>query len=99
MKGKWARITMSDGKYCFIAIGPRSLVLKRSKTGIIGPKLFEIRRLHQVEEIATILKQKFPQDLTPQAMTNSLLKPVVNAILHCNDLDDALVTLRSVDFA
>ena len=72
IKGNWARITMTDGQYCFIAIGHRSLVVKRSRTGIVGPRLFEVRRLDQVQTIAASLDIKFPKNLTPQAMTNSL---------------------------
>ena len=87
---------MTDGQYCFIAIGHRSLVVKRSRTGIVGPRLFEVRRLDQVQTIAVSLDRKFPKDLTPQAMTNSLLKPIVNAVLHCKSLDNALTTLKSV---
>ncbi len=97
LKGKWARIIMSDEQPCFIAVGPRSLVLKRSKTGIVGPRLFEIRRLQHLEKIAASLNQQFPKDLTPAGMTNSLLRPIVNAVLHCRDLDETLTTLKNVE--
>ena len=97
IKGKWARIIMDDGSPCFIAIGPRSIVMKKSKTGIIGPRVFEVRHLKVVEQITSKLKHQFPQDLTPAGMTNVFLRPVVNAVLHCETLQEAINVLGSTE--
>ena len=97
IKGKWARIILTDGSPCFIAIGPRSIVMKKSKTGIIGPRIFEVRQLPVVEKIAAKLSDQFPQDLTPANMTNTFLRPVVNAVLHCTSLNEAIEVLANID--
>jgi len=97
IKGKWARIMMANGEPCFIAIGPRSIVIKKSKTGIIGPRIFEVRCLALVEKIALSLSTKFPQSKTPSGMKNPLLRPIVNAVLHCQNLQQAVDLLRNAD--
>lgn len=97
IKGKWARIIMDDGKSCYIAIGPRSIVIKESNLGIIGPKLFEVRNLVVIEQIIKDLIQLYPDDLTPGGMTNRILKPVVNAVMHCRQLEQAVLVLKSIE--
>ena len=95
IKGKWARIMMADGNPCFLAIGPRSIVIKKSKSGVIGPKLYEIRNLKQIECVIEIFTRNYCDDLTPAGMTNSILKPAVNAVLHCKNLDQVLSVFKT----
>ena len=97
IKGKWARFVMADGNPCFLAIGPRSIVIKKSKTGIIGRRLIEVRELSVIEQIIQFLEKQFPQDLTPAEMTNRILKPLVNAVLHCREFDEVLSLFKSIE--
>jgi hypothetical protein len=43
------------------------------------------------------LKDKFPEDLTPQGMTNSILCPVVNAVLHFKTLEQVVRLFRAIE--
>ena len=97
IKGRWARIKMADGMPCYVAIGPRSIVIKKSKSGIIGSRLYEIRHLPTIEVMADELKHKFQNVLTPKGMTNSTLRPVVNAILHHEALDEVTLFFKSLE--
>lgn len=78
---------MSDGSPCYLAIGPRSIVIKKSNSGIFGPTIYEVRNSKVIEGIIDVLIDKFPHDVTPQDMTNRILKPVANAVLHCDELE------------
>lgn len=97
IKGKWARFVMADDNPCFLAIGPRSIVIKKSKTGVIGRRLIEVRDLKVIEQIIAFVIVNFPQDLTPADMTNRILKPVVNAVLHCRELDEVVQLFKSIE--
>ena len=97
IKGKWARIVMADGNPCYVAIGPRSIVIKKSKSGIIGPRLYEVRDLESIERMVDTLIEKFPEDLTPLGMTNCILRPVVNAVLHVNNLEQVVGLFKSIE--
>ena len=97
IKGKWARIVMSDGNPCYLTIGPRSIVIKKSKSGIVGPRLYETRNLKVIERIVENFIQNYSRDLTPNGMTNSILKPVVNAVLHCQKLDQVISVFKSAE--
>ena len=97
IKGKWARIVMSDGSPCYLAIGPRSIVIKKSKSGIIGRKCYEIRSLKRIEQMVLALDAAFPQDLTPVKMTNRILKPLVNAVLHCHDITETVDLFKRLE--
>lgn len=97
IKGKWARFVMADGNPCFVAIGPRSIVIKKSKTGVMGRRLFEVRDLKDIEQIVAFIIERYPQDLTPAAMTNRILKPLVNAVLHCREFDEVVQLFKSIE--
>lgn len=97
VKGKWARIAMADGCPCYVAIGPRSIVIKRSWRGIFGPRLYEIRDIDSIEKMISALNEKFPDDLTPQGMSNATLRPVVNAVLHFKSLEQAVALFHSLE--
>ena len=95
--GKWARIAMDDATPCYVAIGPRSIVIKKSNAGLIGPRLYEVRNINIIERIIENIMDIFPNDLTPVDMTNPILKPVVNAVLHCNELDRVVGLFKSME--
>ena len=97
VKGKWARMVMADGNPCYVAIGPRSIVIKKSKSGIFGPRIYEIRDIESIERIVDVLIEKFPQDLTPHGMTNGILRPVVNAVLHNKTLEQVAGLFKSIE--
>ena len=88
---------MGDGNPCYIAIGPRSIVIKKSKSGIIGSRLFEVRDLKKIERIIRTLTVNFPDDLTPGDLNNRILKSVVNAALHCNELDQLISLFKAIE--
>ena len=93
-KGRWANIRMDNGDPCFISVAQSGVLVKKSKSGFFGAKLYDENNLHQVATTALSLSTKYPHDLTPDGMKNPILKHFVNAVLHCKTLGEVCVVLN-----
>jgi hypothetical protein len=84
--GLWARLKMDNGDPCWIGIAQTGIVVKKSKIGLLGAKLFEESNVYEAGMTAMRLAQEYPSDLTPPSMHNVVLKAFANAVMHCSDL-------------
>lgn len=93
-KGRWANIRMDNGDPCWVGIAQTGILVKKSKVGLFGAKLYEETNIHEAATTAMALRTRFPDDLTPDGMWNPVLKSFVNAILHCRDLAEVTRVLN-----
>jgi len=93
-KGRWANITMDNGDPCWISVAQTGVLVKKSKIGLFGAKLYEETNLHEVATTAFSLSTKYPHDLTPDGMKNPIFKHFVNAVLHCKTLGEVSAALN-----
>ncbi len=93
-RGRWANIRMDNGDPCWVGIAQTGLLVKRSRIGLFGAKLYEERNIYNAEKAAEALSYYYPDDLTPDGMWNPVLKSVVNAILHCSNLGEVTSVLN-----
>ena len=93
-KGRWANIRMDNGDPCWVSIAQTGMLVKKSKTGFLGAKLYEEKNIYKAAKTAQVLIEQYPHDLTPDAMRNMVLKSIVNAILHCSDLAEVTIVLN-----
>lgn len=93
-KSGWANIQMSSGDQCWVEVKQKSVVVKRANSAIFGVKLFEIRDIHKATELARTFDNQHP-NVTPDEMRHPLLKPIVNAILHCGNLAEVTRVLNT----
>jgi hypothetical protein len=87
-KGRWANIRMDNGDPCWVGIAQTGILIKKSKVGLFGAKLYEEKNIYKAAKTAQALDLQYPDNLTPDEMWNPVLKSIVNAILHCSNLGE-----------
>ena len=93
-KGRWANIRMDNGDPCWISVAQTGILVKKSKLGFMGAKLYEETNVHEAVKTGMALSEQYPDDLTPDGMTNPVLKAVVNTVLHCSSLAEVTRVLN-----
>ncbi len=93
-KGRWANIRMDNGDPCWVGIAQTGILVKKSKVGMFGAKLYEEKDIYKAAKTAQALSEKYQGDLTPEEMWNPVLKSIVNAILHCSNLAEVTKVLN-----
>jgi len=96
-KGRWANVRMDNGDPCWVGIAQRGVLVKKSKIGLFGAKIYEEKNTRKAANTALVLNNLYPRDLTPAEMLSPVLKSIVNAILHCNNLVEVTKTLNEPD--
>ena len=94
--GHWSKVKMNNGDPCWISIGKESVIIKKSKLGLFGKKIFEKGPIIDVYARLTKLDEMFPKKLTPDDMTSFVLKYFTNAALNCSSLDELKIALGKV---
>ena len=93
-KGRWANIRMDNGDPCRVSIAQTGILVKKSKVGIFGAKLYEEKNTYKAAKTAQTLCKEYPNDLTPDELLHPVLKSIVNAILHCDNLGEVTRVLN-----
>lgn len=92
---RWARFRLADGDPCWLGIAQSGVLVKRSRMGLLGRKIYEEKNLNQAAQLMHALEMRFPEDRTPSGLWSPVLQPIANAILHCGTIDEVQATLRS----
>lgn len=80
---------MDNRDPCWVSIAQSGVLIKKSKIGLLGAKLFDESNLYKISLAVIRLDASYENDLTPDEMSNPVLKVIVNAILHCSNLGEA----------
>ena len=91
---RYANIRMANGDPCYISIARRGILVKRSRLGILGAKLYEEKNAYHAAMTAKALAYLHPDRITPQNMTNPILV-AFNAVLHCSTAGNVAVVLNT----
>jgi hypothetical protein len=75
---------MDNGDPVFICVAQTGVVVKKSISGFLGPKLYKSQTADEAAMTARALAQLFPQRVTPPWITNPVLRSFINAALHCS---------------
>lgn len=94
-RARWARFRMADGEPCWVGIAATGILVKRSKLGLFGRKIYEEKNLDRAARLMGALDEAFPFDGTPEDLSSPVLQPVANAILHCQSLEEVQKVLHS----
>ena len=87
-RGRWANIKMDNGDPCWVSIAQSGVLIRKSKVGFFGAKLFDESNVYKLAKAAMHLDESYESDLTPEDMWNPILKAFVNTILHSSDLGE-----------
>ena len=84
-KGVWSNIRMDNDDPCWIGVAETGVLVKKSKVGLFGPKLYD-RDAAVSANAAMGLLRRFPNILTPPNIQHPLLLSFSNAALHCSSI-------------
>lgn len=90
----WASIELNNGDPCWISVGQSSVLVKKSSNGLFGAKLYEEKDTSKAEKTAQALSELYPRDITPEGISNPLLKPFANAVLYCRNSEEVSKVLN-----
>ena len=91
--GCFANIRMNNGDPCFISVAQTGVLVRKSRLGFFGAKLYD-KRVRTATRTAQALAEIYPEKLTPEDMTNPVLDAFTNAVLHCSTLAEAKIVIN-----
>jgi hypothetical protein len=92
--GLGATIRLDSGEPCLMSISPGWVRVKKSRTGLFGPTLYNVRDVQKTYETAKALALLFPDSLLPPGFTDPVLSAFANAILHCATCSEVAIILN-----
>ena len=92
---RWARFRMANGDPCWLGVARTGVLVKRSKVGLFGRKLFEEKCVEKAAQLMHALDVRFPEVITPSGLSSPVLQPLANAVLHCNTVEEVEATFMS----
>ena len=102
--GCYANVRMDNDDPVYISVAQTGVVVKKSKIGLFGPKLYDSQTVYDAAMTAKALDEIFPDYVTPDGpgrgggrMANPVLRSFTNAALHCSttaELTNILNTAR-----
>jgi hypothetical protein len=94
----WARVDLPDGSPLFISIAKTGVTIRKSKSGLFGPKLYEETVLHRIGEFGVKLRLLIADDPElPGAMLSPVLRGYTQIAMHSKDIKAFLLNIRTVE--
>ena len=90
----YANIRMDNGDPCFISVAQTGILVKKTKFGLFGAKLYEEKNVHEAANAAKALQYLYSERLTPPDIKNPALNAFTNAVLHCSTLPEVTGVLN-----
>ena len=94
--GHWSRVKMDSGEPCWISISQQGVLIKKSRIGLFGKKIIELKPIDEVYAGLSKLEKMFPNKLTPEDMSSFILQYFTNAALNCKNLEELKIALEKV---
>ena len=81
---------MNNGDPVWIGIAQTGVVIKKSKVGLFGPKLFVSRDIYHAAKTAEVLDGQFDNNFIPEgySFSNPVLKALVKACMSCSRIEE-----------
>ena len=92
--GCYANVRMDNGDPCFISVAQTGILVKKSKSGMFGPILYDNKNAYDAAMAAIALQFLYPKKRTPSEITNPILNAVLNAVLHCSSIAEVTLVLN-----
>lgn len=77
-----------------MSISPGWVRVKKSRTGLFGQTLYNVRDAHKTAATARALTYLYPNSQLPAGFTDPMLCAFANAILHCATCSEVAVVLN-----
>ncbi len=82
----YSNIRMDNGDPCFISVAQAGVLVRKSKFGLFGAKLFNNSDIYFCGNIARALWYLYPENKLPDGFSNPVLQAFTNAVMHCSTL-------------
>jgi hypothetical protein len=92
--GLGATIRLDSGEPCLMSIAPGWVRVKKSRTGLFGPTIYNERNGPKTSKTAKALTFLYPNSLLPPGFTDPVLCAFANAILHCSTCGEVATVLN-----
>jgi hypothetical protein len=92
--GLGATIRLDSGEPCLMSISPGWVRVKKSRTGLFGQTLYNVRNARKTAETARALTYLYPNSRLPAGFTDPVLCAFANAILHCSTCSEVAIVLN-----
>jgi hypothetical protein len=94
--GCWSRVNIENGDPIWISVGQAGVMVKKSRIGLIGAKLYNETNVYNAAKTAQALDAQIRKYLTPSEMTNPVLRAFTQAALECKSAAQLSVRLNRV---
>ena len=96
-RGSASVVRMDNGDPIRITVTSSGVIVRKSRLGILRPKLYEATSYDEAESTAQDLRQLYDRQLTPPGLNDPVLKAFTKAVLHCSTVDDVSDILDTAD--
>lgn len=90
----FANIRMDNKAPVYVSVARTGVLIKQSRLGFLGRKLFASSSPEHAVKTAKTLAQSYPEQKTPSTMSDPILKTYCNAVLHCRSTDEVAEVLK-----
>ena len=90
----WSRVNLDNGDPIYISVAYRGVLVKRSRTGLLGAILFKEINVYKAARTAEKLDSEIDQYDTPSKMTNIVLKAFTQAAFEAESSAQLSVRLN-----
>jgi hypothetical protein len=80
----YSNVRLENGDPIFISVAQTGVLVKKSKLGFWGPKLYQSLTAYDAAATAQALHALFPNYLGANGLSNATLRSFTNAVLHCS---------------
>lgn len=94
---KWgcgATVRFPSGEPCMLSIAQSSIIVKKSRLGILGAILYKEKDTYKNVRCSVALSYLFPNRLVPTEIMDPNLCAFLNAILHCKNATQVCTELN-----
>jgi len=93
----WSQVLTTSGETVWIGIAQTGILIKKSKWGVFGTKLFEETNPVKAGRIARRLSMNIQNDSIPQGMSNIVLISLTLNAMQCPTAADFVARLNSAN--
>lgn len=90
----WSRVNLASGEPIWISVAESSIVVKRSRLGIMGAKLYLESNVDKAARTAQTLDAEVAEYNTPTEMTNPVLRVFTQAALEAESAAELSIRLN-----
>jgi len=90
----FSSLRMDNGDPCFISVAQTGVRVKKSKSGMFGPILFDNKNVYESANYAKALCYLYPENMLPTGFTNNVLMAFTNSVFHCSQIAEVTIALN-----